>query len=154
MGSLVCALLAPSSFEAIEPSVKMLNYGAVCVNTLPYMAYSIMTKGGVWGAHPTDSAMRSGTGYIGNIFQLPGVTKSVTYGPALATASPQPVQLPPAVLFDALHAGIVASTSKAAAAANVTTLLVLRFLAMMARSLVGRWLPGSKGASLAYGACA
>ena len=158
MGSLVCGLLVPACLDA-EPIVKALDYGAVCVNTLTYMAYTVMALGGVWGAHPSDTQRRSGTGYIGNAYRLAGVAKGVTYGPPLAKASSQPAQLPPPIVFDTLHAAIVVSTSKASAALNITALLTRRLLAFVARCtflprLVGIVL-GSTSTRPAplYGAC-
>lgn len=126
MGTLVGALLSPGSFTALDTVLGSLHYGSIVLNCQSHLGYSVMCKGGVWGAHSSDTEMRSGTGYLGNSYKLPGLVKAVTVGPPLATAKPEPSALPPPLVFDALHAAIVRSKGGAGAFGRVMRLLFVR----------------------------
>mmetsp|Transcript_10002 Transcript_10002/g.22366 ORF Transcript_10002/g.22366 Transcript_10002/m.22366 type:complete len:622 (+) Transcript_10002:79-1944(+) len=129
-GSLSCAVLASSSMlkaaesaAFIEVFLAALRYGTIGLNALTEFGYTAMCKGGLWCAHPDEVGARSGAGAIGNHYGLP-VVKSVVRGPLLTT-KPAIITLPPAIVFDALHASVTAP-SVIRGALNLTILLLFR----------------------------
>lgn len=136
MGSLSCILLAPALFghTAVEQAISLLNYGSVCTNAPTFFGYTFMLNGGVWGAHATDAEMRSGTGVMGNHYGFSGVQKAVVFGPPLEKAMDL-ATLPPAIVFDAIHAATVLGDGPTSALLKVSSLLATRLLENCARVL-------------------
>jgi len=105
-GSLSCALMSPASVNAtaVEYTVASLKYGTVAVNCATFMGYEAMAEGAVWGAHCEDKSRQSGHGYVGNVFGVERVDRTVVYGPPLTKAPLGSPSAMPAILFDVIHA--------------------------------------------------
>jgi len=93
-GTLCSAITIPTGFRkghgaVVERVIEKMNYGSVCFNQWPGLAYGLMAP--PWGAAPGGDLrdVRSGIGTVHNTAFLKGVEKTVMQGP-LATF-PKPV---------------------------------------------------------------
>jgi aldehyde dehydrogenase (NAD(P)+) len=94
-GTLNAMLLVPEAVERdsalaphLEAAIEALEYGAVCVNVWPAVAYGLGTL--PWGGHPsaTLANVQSGLGFGHNSLLLRGVEKSVLRGPLVQFPKP------------------------------------------------------------------
>eukprot|EP00908_Phaeocystis_cordata_P024390 Transcript_685.p1 GENE.Transcript_685~~Transcript_685.p1 ORF type:complete len:396 (-),score=166.86 Transcript_685:185-1351(-) len=127
-GCLSCSLFAPASADAaeVEKAVAALRYGCVVVNGWSVLGFVAACKGASWGAHPAGGP-RSGCGVSGNGYGHGGVLKTVVRGPPLSSAPLFGGPVPPALVFDALHAALSAP-SAARALLRVNRVLVGRLV--------------------------
>lgn len=105
-GSLSCSLLAPASYDKkkLSRAVETLEYGTIAINTANLLGWLGACRGAVWQAHPSAPGRESGSGYIGNIFDIPSPAKTVVHGPSLAQAPMfDGAKPPPKLIIDALY---------------------------------------------------
>jgi len=79
-GSLSCSLIYPKKYDKdiIRAATANLNYGCIALNTWSlYGFFGGLAFGGTWGGSSMDPSGQSGSGFAGNIFAIPNVTKSV-----------------------------------------------------------------------------
>ncbi len=87
-GTLSITLMAPAQVEsdkqirsAIQRMIAELNYGTICQNIFPGVAYALANT--PWGGYPNQpfDNIQSGTGFINNPVRLNKPQKSVFYAP-------------------------------------------------------------------------
>lgn len=124
-GSLSGVILTPQTLSksTITKAVAAMKYGTVAVNIWSLFGYVAMLKGAVWCGHPRDGAGQSGDGFVGNMYDIKGMEKTVVYGPSLMK-NPM-VDDPPAIVMDVLNQ-IEVSKTKLNAFVNVCLLLTFR----------------------------
>ncbi len=78
----------PAVEEAFQAALEELNYGTVCVNHWPGIAFGMMST--PWGGHPgtTLDDPQSGLGFVHNTLLLGGVQKAVVTGPFFSDPVP------------------------------------------------------------------
>jgi len=137
-GTLSCTLFVPESQDktVTELSVSALNYGTVAVNSWSVAGYTSISQGGVWGAHPSDTQGQSGSGYIGNLYNISHVSKGIIYGPGLSKEPLFTEKLPPAILIDAVHA-VTCSTTTWKGMLQLWKLLLIRSIASVIAPALG-----------------
>mmetsp|Transcript_29000 Transcript_29000/g.43814 ORF Transcript_29000/g.43814 Transcript_29000/m.43814 type:complete len:588 (-) Transcript_29000:155-1918(-) len=101
-GSLSCSIFS-SKNTVSKKTLNDLMFGTIAVNSWNGMGYMTTTCGGSWGGHPMETRYESGQGCIGNIYNLPNLTKIVVYGPSLTSKPAFDLAAPPPpVIMDAL----------------------------------------------------
>ncbi len=78
-GSLSCSLIYPKRYDKklIDEATCALNYGCIGLNTWTGYGYFSICAGGTWGANKFDKTGESGNSYVGNLFEIPNVEKTV-----------------------------------------------------------------------------
>mmetsp|Transcript_69372 Transcript_69372/g.219526 ORF Transcript_69372/g.219526 Transcript_69372/m.219526 type:complete len:593 (+) Transcript_69372:46-1824(+) len=135
-GTLTAVVLAPGSapVEAVDAAVAGLQYGSIHLNSYSIQCYLGMTRGCIWGAHTKDE--RSGRGFVGNAYGLPGPEKTVVRGPPLAKPSVDLGKPIPPLLIDVLHTVTVAG-SPLGAIYKIVSMLLLRSVQGVTNPLLG-----------------
>lgn len=125
-GSLSGVILKPNTMaeSTITKAVGAMKYGTVAVNAWSVLGYVAMLKGAVWGGHQRDGVGHSGNGYVGNVYNIQGIEKTVVYGPSLMK---EPDGLLPTIVMDVI-VQVVLSKTNFRALVNVWILLVIRVL--------------------------
>merc|ERR1712176_994192 len=83
----------------LKKSIGAMKYGTVALNAWSIYGSLAMIKGGIWCACAQDESGHSGYGYVGNMFNIPNMAKTVIYGQPL---SQNRVLRPPQIVYDAL----------------------------------------------------
>lgn len=126
-GSLSGVILAPQTMakSTITKAVAAMKYGTVAVNCWSLFGYIAMTKGAVWCGHARDGAGQSGDGYVGNMYGIDRIEKTVLYGGSLVKSPPDD---PPTIVYDILNQ-IALSKTNLGAFVNVWIMLAIRTIA-------------------------
>ena len=139
-GSLSCSVLSPAAAPpaAVEVCASGLRFGTVAVNTWSVFGYTCMALGATWGAHPSDSAHRSGRGRLGNAFGIKDVVKTVVRGSPLAKPELDLATPPPTAVFDLLHQLAILSTGYGVGFLRFLLVVVVRTLQLFYVGASGR----------------
>ena len=82
-GTLSCAIISPphTPKEMLDQAIDRLEYGTLCVNTWPGLAFGLGASS--WGAYPghTLADAGSGIGHVHEAFMLDDVRRSIVRGP-------------------------------------------------------------------------